>query len=465
MLVITFLIAGAAFGRCTTETPAPNVGMAYVDICDRENNCKKFSRLVMGTDHLVQANWVVEGQQEITDKELYAILDEAIKLGINAFDTSPVYVGDIENKLGQWLKIKKIEVRQDGFYGDATVNPDQRLYTISKGGFPFDLHYQAEGTPPPVLPAGTHSSEFEEILRTEEILGKDPELLPDGSARLEKQAPIGTYASRLYGSEEQIEHRVAEELRGSVWHLKDVVTVYLMHRDDADFFQFDEIYRAQTPVLTIMTALSTSEITSHAWNFGLSNWRTERVVESIRIADSQPDLIKPVLNSPYFSLFEMTERSIHAGGIQVTHEEMKDPEFQKGIKIMPYSPLGGFSILDKPEPRWENAKASAKKMYEEGDSYWVNVFQAIFTEDNKKRYQRVVKFTKNFNEEHCTNYTVDQMINAYALAHQRTDLLAIGPITIPQLRRTVASLALSRLLASDDLEYLYSGKVVQRQYR
>ena len=46
----------------------------------------------------------------------------------------------------------------------------------------------------------------------------------------------------------------------------------------------------------------------------------------------------------------MSKRTIHAGGIQVTHKEMMDENFQKGIKIMPYSPLGGFSIFDKPEP-------------------------------------------------------------------------------------------------------------------
>jgi aryl-alcohol dehydrogenase-like predicted oxidoreductase len=456
LLVIVILTAGPVSGRCTTGAPITNVGMEYVDICDRDNSCKKFSRLVMGTDHLVQANWVAEGQQDITDDELYAILDEAIKLGINAFDTSPIYVGDIENKLGKWLDSRQMKIREKGFYGNVAMNPDRRLYTISKGGFPLDLFYWQK------LESGTHSAEFMTLLHDQGILRPNSIILPDGSIPV-KDAPIGTYSSRLYGSEDQIKNRVSEELRYTINHLKRNITIYLMHRDDADFFKFDEIIRPKTPVVTIMKALSANEIANQVWQIGWSNWQTQRIDESIKLAATQPQLLKPTINSPYFSLFEMANRSIHAGGVQVFHREMIDPKFQEGIKIMPYSPLGGFSILDKPEPRWDNAMASAKKKYEEGDSYWQNVFHAIFTEKNRNRYERVVQFTNEFNQKHSTNYTVDQMINAYTLAHHRTDLLAVGPITIPQLRRTVASLALSRLLTSDDLEYLYGGSVVQQQ--
>jgi aryl-alcohol dehydrogenase-like predicted oxidoreductase len=49
------------------------------------------------------------------------------------------------------------------------------------------------------------------------------------------------------------------------------------------------------------------------------------------------------------------------------------------------------------------------------------------------------------------------MVNAYALAHKRADFLVIGPITIEQLRRTVASLKLSKMLKPEDLDYLYYG--------
>ena len=190
---------------------------------------------------------------------------------------------------------------------------------------------------------------------------------------------------------------------------------------------------------------------------GLSNWKTQRVNESLELANKYTNLPKPVLNSPYFSLFEMTNRTIHAGGVQVNHKDMMNKDFQKGIKIMPYSPLGGFSILDKPEPRWENAKKEAKKEYDKGDPYWQNVYYAIFTQENKERYYRVVDFTKKFNEKHKTTYTIDQMINAYALAHTRTDFLTIGAITIEQLKRTVVSLKLSHLLTPKNLDYLYKG--------
>ena len=134
-----------------------------------------------------------------------------------------------------------------------------------------------------------------------------------------------------------------------------------------------------------------------------------------------------------------------------------DSSFQEGIKLMPYSPLGGFSIFDKPEPRWENAKKAAKKKFDDGDPYWQNVFNSVFTEDNRTRYERVVAFTERFNTQNNTDYTVDQMIYAYALAHNRTDFMTVGPVTVEQLRRTVGALTLSRKLTEVDLECLYSG--------
>jgi aryl-alcohol dehydrogenase-like predicted oxidoreductase len=67
-------------------------------------------------------------------------------------------------------------------------------------------------------------------------------------------------------------------------------------------------------------------------------------------------------------------------------------------------------------------------------------------------------FTSDFNAKRGTHYTIDQMINAYALSHPRTDFLTVGPITVEQLRRTVASIELARMLTPKDLEYLYSGQ-------
>jgi aryl-alcohol dehydrogenase-like predicted oxidoreductase len=206
-----------------------------------------------------------------------------------------------------------------------------------------------------------------------------------------------------------------------------------------------------------MQALSAGELTNRYWMLGWSNWEADRINQSIKLSSKYLELPKPVINSAYFSLFEMSERTIHAGGVQVTHQEMNNPEFEKGINQMSYSPLGGFSIFDKPEPIWENAKKSAKEKYDQGDAYWQNVYPAIFTDANQARYNRVVEFTKKFNQDHGTNYTIDQMINAYALAHKRSDFLAVGPITVEQLRRTVASLKLSKMLTDADLNYLHSG--------
>ncbi|MEO5668899.1 MAG: aldo/keto reductase [Bdellovibrionota bacterium] len=435
-----FLLASAC---STSHSPVRTISsteaeMEYVTLCSAKGDCKKFSRLVMGTDHLAQGDWTGQGQAQPTEEEIFKVLDEAARLGINFFDTSPIYVGGVENTLGKWIKSRK------------QSNPGLNLYALSKGGFPFDLFYSKK------LEAGTHSQRLKEELHREGVLDAHQAPAADGSVPL-NNVPPGTYASRLYGSQAQIEKRIAEEMAHSSKNLNGEITVYLMHRDDGDYVKFNEVLRRKTPVRTIMQALSAPQIADNYAFLGWSNWETSRVNESLRLAQHNQDLQKPEINSPYFSLFEMSPRTIHAGGVQVTHEEMMNPEFQKGIHFMSYSPLGGFSILDKPEPRWENAKRDAKLKHDQGDAYWMNVFPAIFTADNQSRWERVMKFTESFNREHQTDYSVDQMINAFALAHNRADFLAVGPITVEELRRTVGSLKLAKMLSPADLDYLHSG--------
>ncbi len=421
--------------------------MQYVELCRKPADCKRFSRLVMGTDHLVQADWTGRGEPEKTEEEAFAVLDEAAKLGINFFDTAPIYVGGVENKLGRWMQSRKERVALNSFYYSEQSNPDRKLYALSKGGFPFDLYYSKK------LEVGQHSAELKAELDRQSLLGT---VQQDGSIQLQN-IPAGTYASRLYGDDALIQSRIGEELGHSTSNLNADITIYLMHRDDNDYIRFDEIKRSQTPVETILGALSATSIASKFWGLGWSNWLSPRVNESVKLANENEHYNKPLINSPYFSLFEMSARSIHAGGVQVTHEEMMDPNFQKGIKIMPYSPLGGFSIFDKAEPVWENAKQAAKEKYDLGDPYWQNVYPAIFTEENQARYARVVTFKNEFNKNNGTDYTLDQFINAYALAHPRCDFLAVGPINAEQLHRTVGALELAKKLTPKDLDFLYSG--------
>lgn len=416
--------------------------MEYVKVCDKGRVCKSFSRLIMGTDHLAQSNWTKEGQPEPSEEQVFEILDEAVRLGINFFDTSPVYVGNIENKVGKWLKLRR---------RTSSSNSQQKLYVLSKGGFPFDLLYLRK------LPAGIHSKELTSSLTKQGILAPNLNQQPDGSVSL-SEVPPGTYASRLYGSKDVIKDRIAEEIGHTENNLDGDLTIYLMHRDDHDFIRFKDVPRQQTPVRDIMEALSSPDLARKYWMIGWSNWQTDRVNESIQLSNKIEKLPKPALNSSYFSLFEMSSRSIHAGGVQVTHAEMMDANFQKGIFQSPYSPLGGFSILDKDEPKWENSKKAAKIKFDSGDAYWQNVYHSIFTEANRARYERAVQFTAKFNRKHNTNYTIDQTLNAYALAHKRTDFLTIGPISIEQLRRTVGSLKYSRMLTEKDINYLYSGR-------
>ena len=407
------------------------VEMEYVEVVNEKGKAIKFSRLIMGTDHLAQVDWNGRDSKKISEKDIFKLLDEAARLGINLFDTAPIYVGDIEYKLGKWIKSWKRK------------NPGKEVYVLSKGGFPFDLYWAKK------LPLGENSNCLQEMLQAVHTMAQGYRELPN--------VPIGTYASRLFGSKKQINERIKEEIGHTLKNLNGNPTVYLMHRDDGDFINYEGIKRSKTPVRRIMEALSEKELRNKFTFLGWSNWKPYRITRSIKLAQKHKHLAKPCFNSPYFSLFAMSERSIHAGGVQVTHEDMMNPNFLKGIKMMPYSPLAGVSIFDKPVPRWENAKKDARKKYWQGDPYWKNVYHAVFTCANNDRYARVVNFTRKFNKKHKTSYTVDQMVNAYALAHVRMDFLTIGPITVDQLRRTVAALELARMLTADDLDYLYYG--------
>ncbi|PIP94869.1 MAG: hypothetical protein COW00_14525 [Bdellovibrio sp. CG12_big_fil_rev_8_21_14_0_65_39_13] len=434
----------------TSVSLASSQEMEYVTICNEKKECRKFSRLVMGTDHLIQGNWVKEGQPENTQEEAYAVLDEAVKNGINFFDTSPIYVGGVEHSLGQWRASREKSAQADQFYYSPQLNPDRKLYVLSKGGFPFDLYWAKS------LEAGVHSPELIDTLKKKGILAPGAELSLTQSTPL-KNVPTGTYASRLFGDYEQIRKRTGVELGHTLNNLNGDITVYLMHRDDGDAVDFQEVPRPKMDINIILKAIGSHKAEGKFWMHGWSNWKTDRINKSLQLVQKNKKLPKPIINSPYFSLFEMSPRTIHALAVQVTHKEMMNPNFEKGIKIMPYSPLGGFSILDKPEPKWENAKAAAKKKLDSGDAYWKNVFDAIFTKDNEARWNRVVEFTKVFNLKHETQYTVDQMMNAYVLAHPRTDLLAIGAITKEQVKRTVKSLELAKRLTPNFLDYLYAG--------
>lgn len=374
-LLLTLACCGpAGRGGHGASVPPP---MEYVELCETPANCVRVSRLVMGTDHL----------GKMDNARTVEVLEEAVRLGINTFDTSPIYAEKIEARLGEWLR---------GRPG---------LYVISKGGFPRDL------------------------------------------------GP-GTYSSRLKGGREEIARGVREELEISHAQLHGVLTIYLMHRDDVDFENYARVERPQTPAKTILEALASPELRGRYRLLGVSNWDTPRVAEALAAAASDPALPRPVLSSPYFSLLEMSGVTTHSGGVQVKHADMKDPAFQRGIKIMPYSPLGGFSIVHR---GWERARAEALALKNGGDRYWGRAYDAIFHDGNAKRFERALRFTDQFNAARGTSYTVDQVLNAYVLAHVRTDLLAIGPRNVAQLRQTVEALRLAKWLTPADLDHLYGG--------
>jgi len=353
--------------------------MQYAEICEKPGVCKKVSRLIMGTDHL----------GKIPREKATEVLNEALNLGINAFDTAPIYADGIEDFLGDWSK---------------SVNR-QDLVLITKGGFPYD------------------------------------------------NGP-GTYLSKLAGTSAEIKTKVGEELVGSADRLHPGIGIYLMHRDDMYYENYKKVDKPQTPVKTILEALSDPALRQKYGMMGVSNWETPRVDETQRVAMENANLVRPVCNSPYFSLLEMSDTTIHSGGVQVKHAEMMNPNFQKGVKIMPYSPLGGFTIFST---TWEKAKENARTLKNANERYWGHVYDAIFHDANEARVKRAVSFLEQFNKRNKTSYTLDQLVNAYALAHARTDFLIVGPRTVDALKRTVASMELAKLLTPADLDYLYTN--------
>lgn len=573
-------VASQDQGReCTSlKAPAGN-DMEYCKVCaDSENKqCRYMSRLIMGTDHFNQSSWQNDGQQ-VSEVRSRAVLYEAIRNGVNAFDTAPIYVGDAENRLGKWLKEFKDYVQNGTMSPDfgkwmaeakapvagdsstdlagrqvilswlanrnaikayffqpqtltfqgGTVTGALQTHSISKGGFPFDIYYLS------CFPTGRDNVLTPQLDHSAQVINLVSPLARDSGSRMEcdkgtnswdkaakpkdgeKFVPPGTYAARLYGDVRQIEERLSEEFENSQRNLNDDIAVYLMHRDDGDYFGFEPVPRQLTPVETIMKGIRDAGIpvSSASGNklprmVGWSNWATDRVNKSLEL---QRTLFKPVMNSAYFSLFEMKDvNPIHAGGIQVKHSEMMDPEFQKGIFQSPYSPLGGFSILDQPgktpSELWGNAGRHARNKAESGDAYWQNVYFTIFCNDpkesepyygngqvewwqdmyrrsktyaaknlkptgkdafgncknrnlaNEGRFIRAVKFGNDRKRADGSSHTVDQVLNAYALAHPRADFITMGPITIEQVRRTTGdAFALSKRMSAQDLEYLYSGR-------
>eukprot|EP00727_Mastigamoeba_balamuthi_P005638 m51a1_g1694 hypothetical protein (511) ;mRNA; f:477552-479414 len=357
-------------------------GMTYTDICEG-SRCMKFSRLIIGTDHLGQ----------VGEERLNQVINEALRLGINAIDTAPIYI-DSEYFLSHYVPSHYLS-------GSSSGCPACPVRIITKGGFPYDL------------------------------------------------AP-GTYRSRLVGSRSDITNKVKEELDGSLSRLGHV-DLWLMHRDDFDSDNYALTVRERTPVSDILGALSDGAVRNNYGLLGVSNWRTERIAESQRVQGT----VRPVANSPYFSLMAMNgEHTIHVGGVQVSHEDMMDMSFQPGVKIMSYSPLAGFSLFSR---GWDAARQTALDLKNNNDRYWGHVFDAIFTEENHQRFIRAGQFAERYNREHGTSITIDQVANAWALAHPRLDHLIIGPRNLDALHRTIAAIEVAKNLTAADLHWLFYG--------
>ncbi|MGC4064844.1 MAG: aldo/keto reductase [Polyangiaceae bacterium] len=299
--------------------------MEYCKVCAEPEGkaCRYMSRLIMGTDHLNQSKWRsdTEGRNEVQAR---AVLYEAIRHGINTFDTAPIYVGDVENRVGTWLRefrdyvlsgtasdklthwmvdavastpddlgnepqerrqvvewlqkreaVKAYLFEQRALEFGATQEDATLLtHVITRGGFPFDVFYLGcfpTGSDNLLTPTD-HSVAIRQ--RADAADGRPLSGREKGqsggykwdkpSTDAEKRVPPGTYASRLFGDETQIAERLAEEFGNSDINLNGDVAVYLMHRDDGDYYGFQPLRgneeKELTPVATIMGGIQRAGI-------------------------------------------------------------------------------------------------------------------------------------------------------------------------------------------------------------
>ena len=266
-----------------------------------------------------------------------------------------------------------------------------------------------------------------------------------------KDLAPGTYESVLRSNASQVIPRLREEIQGSISRIPSEISIFLLHRDDEDYKDYEIVKRDKIPVEELMKAFSDGKLRKRFIFAGVSNWETARVEETKKLWEK--GYTKFIINSPFFSLMVM-KRTIYPGQMQYSHEEMMDPNFQKGIKMMTYSALGGFSIFSV---GWEKAKAQALEKKISEDRYLRTVYEALFYQENEDRYWRICNFTESYNKKAGTQYKIAQFALAYVLAHPRVDALVIGASKLNDLRETKEALELSKKLSASDLNFLFSG--------
>lgn len=104
----------------------------------------------------------------------------------------------------------------------------------------------------------------------------------------------GTYESRLKGTPSEMAGAIQEEIDGSFERLnKRKILIYLMHRDDGSFKNYERTREPQTPVGDIQRSLKTCSICGKFKMFGVSNWRPHRVNKAKENAsnENRPHLI------------------------------------------------------------------------------------------------------------------------------------------------------------------------------
>ncbi len=261
----------------------------------------------------------------------------------------------------------------------------------------------------------------------------------------------GQYVSKLGGKSWKIAENLQEELEKALaFYELPKADLFVLHRDDEDYLCNKIILRPKTPVKNIFEALQNPVVRPLYTDFGVSNWEDSRVLELQTFRKLSGKSSDKLCVSPYFSLWERGAPA-WTGEYQTLHSSFAEAKYLPGCVNLTYAPLGGWFGSQICITSFDTAHKSA---YAEGGDDRASI-DAIFTPENRKRYERLRELTERLNRERCTSYTLAQIALAYSFAHPRVDGCFLAVQSVEELESDIQGYMLAKSLTKDDLSYLH----------
>lgn len=261
----------------------------------------------------------------------------------------------------------------------------------------------------------------------------------------------GYYKSKLQGTASQIASNLKHDLIDSLKFLGlKKADIFLLHRDDEDYCSQKIVAREKVPVKSIHEGIEQEDVKCLYTRYGVSNWEDQRVKEMQQLTKNKYKLP----NSCSFSLWE-AESEIWTGERQQLHADLINESYLPGCLNLAYAPLGGNVGARICTLGFEEAKKYTLSLQTKEQGWRQDIYEAIFTEKNKKRYEQLKEFTERINNERFENFSLATVVAAYALAHPRIDACIISAVTVDELDSIVRSYLLSKTLTLSDLSYLH----------